>query len=74
MSLRSASSSDAGEVPGDEAEVEERGEVGIVLIATPDHWHPLAMIAAMETGADIYVEKPIRVGRPENWKKPEPML
>ena len=36
-------------------------DLDIVLIATPDHWHPLAMIAAVEAGADVYVEKPISV-------------
>jgi len=25
-----------------------------VLIVTPDHWHALPMIAAVEAGADIY--------------------
>jgi predicted dehydrogenase len=34
-------------------------DLDVVLIATPDHWHPLAMIAAVEAGADVYVEKPI---------------
>src|SRR6266436_6419842 len=36
-------------------------DLDVVLIATPDHWHALAMIAAAEAGADIYVQKPISV-------------
>src|ERR1051325_234497 len=36
-------------------------DLDVVLIATPDHWHALAMIAAAEAGADIYVQKPIGV-------------
>lgn len=36
-------------------------DLEIVLIATPDHWHALPMIAAVEAGADIYVQKPISV-------------
>jgi predicted dehydrogenase len=36
-------------------------DLEIVLIATPDHWHALPMIAACEAGADIYVQKPISV-------------
>ena len=33
----------------------------IVLVGTPDHWHALPMIAAVEAGADVYVQKPISV-------------
>ncbi|MFB3828317.1 MAG: Gfo/Idh/MocA family protein [Bryobacteraceae bacterium] len=36
-------------------------DLDIVLIATPDHWHALPMIAAVQAGADVYVQKPISV-------------
>jgi predicted dehydrogenase len=36
-------------------------ELDMVLIATPDHWHALPMIAAVAAGADVYVQKPISV-------------
>jgi predicted dehydrogenase len=36
-------------------------DLDLVLVATPDHWHCLAMIAAVEAGADVYVQKPISV-------------
>src|SRR5438128_2200878 len=36
-------------------------DLDLVLIATPDHWHALAMLAAVEAGADVYVQKPISV-------------
>jgi predicted dehydrogenase len=33
----------------------------IVMVNTPDHWHALPMIAAVEAGADVWVQKPISV-------------
>ncbi len=36
-------------------------KMDIVLVGSPDHWHALHAIAAMEAGADVYVQKPISV-------------
>ncbi len=36
-------------------------DLDVVFIGTPDHWHALPMIAAVEAGADVWVQKPISV-------------
>ena len=36
-------------------------DLDIVLIGTPDHWHALTMIAAVESGVDVWCQKPISV-------------
>ncbi|MEQ8789255.1 MAG: Gfo/Idh/MocA family oxidoreductase [Pirellulaceae bacterium] len=46
---------------GDYREMLAEKDLDIALIATPDHWHALPMIAAVEAGADVYVQKPISV-------------
>jgi len=43
----------------DYRELLEKERPEIVIVATPDHWHPLCTIAALEVGAHVYVEKPI---------------
>jgi len=43
----------------DYRELMEKEKPQIVIVATPDHWHPLLTIAALNSGAHVYVEKPI---------------
>ncbi len=45
----------------DYREMLKEKDLDIVLVDAPDHWHALPMIAAVESGADVWVQKPISV-------------
>ncbi|MDA8685848.1 Gfo/Idh/MocA family oxidoreductase [Robiginitalea sp.] len=37
----------------------ERKDIDVVVIGTPDHWHCLQLLDALDAGKDVYCEKPI---------------
>ena len=51
-------SGDKPKVFKDFRELLDKVEIDIAIVATPDHWHALNTIAAIEKGAHIFVEKP----------------
>lgn len=46
---------------GDYRQMLKENQFDIVLVGSPDHWHALHAIAAIEAGADVYLQKPISV-------------
>lgn len=49
------------ELFGDYRKLLKQTKPDVVLIGTPDHWHALMAIEAMQAGADLYLQKPISV-------------
>lgn len=44
---------------GDFRKMLEQKDIDAVIIGTPDHWHCLNMVYALQAGKDVYVEKPL---------------
>jgi predicted dehydrogenase len=48
-------------IHSDYREMLKEKDLDLAIIATPDHWHALPAIAAMQAGVDLYLQKPISV-------------
>jgi predicted dehydrogenase len=46
----------------------EDKSIDAVIIGSPDHWHVPMLVASMESGKDIYIEKPLTHGIEEGQK------
>ena len=46
-------------------------EIDAVIVATPDHWHPLQTVMACQAEKDVFVEKPVCVAVDEGGKMVE---
>jgi predicted dehydrogenase len=46
-------------VTSDFREICGRDDIDVVVVATPDHWHAHITLAALNSGKDVYCEKPV---------------
>jgi predicted dehydrogenase len=50
---------DKPQLYGDFRKMLEQDDIDVVIVGTPDHWHCLNAVYAMQAGKDVYVEKPM---------------
>jgi len=56
---REATGVDERSVHHDYRELCARKDIDVVVVSSPDHWHHLHAMAALENGKDVYLEKPM---------------
>ncbi|MFM7037538.1 MAG: Gfo/Idh/MocA family protein [Planctomycetaceae bacterium] len=54
------------DVYGDYRKVLERGDIDVVSIVTPDHWHVKIAIEALQAGKHVFCQKPLTLTLEEN--------